>query len=243
LRKTCCAFANSSGGFLLYGIADQNAQVQDRLVGVEVGDELPKNFGNYPAHCNPTISWDFKNPPLQLENGKLIHVIHIPRSWNAPHGFGSREEGWQFWKRTNKGNEGMSYEEIRLLFLGYYEKRLKLQLLVSELENVLGIAANASGAPDEMFIIQTFDLAIINSVLADTYTILAEKRELMTLFMSLRNTCQFANNIIGIHMGIASTQQKIQNLSDHRKTLNSAYKDIVELCNKAIPILQDLTVV
>jgi predicted HTH transcriptional regulator len=135
LSKSCCAFANSSGGFLVFGVKDDKSlPPTNRLVGFDPSFDFPEQFGSYPKNCNPSIAWNFLNPPLQLENGRVIHIVEIPRSWNAPHCIesgGSKGPDLirRFIKRTNKGNEDMSYEEVRMAFLQYYEKRLKLQLL------------------------------------------------------------------------------------------------------------------
>jgi predicted HTH transcriptional regulator len=130
LRKTCCAFANSDGAFIVFGILDDKSKPPEkRLVGLSPNNDFPEHFGNYPRSCAPSIYWTFLNPPLPLPDGNILHIVHIPKSWKAPHATGDSDNGWNFTKRTNKGNEGMGIEEIRSGFLGYYEKRLKLQLL------------------------------------------------------------------------------------------------------------------
>jgi Putative DNA-binding domain len=246
LKKSCCAFANSGGGFLVFGIKDDKSlPVTERLVGIDASkppnNEFPKNFGNYPANCSPNIVWDFKNPPLQLSSGNVIHVIHIPQSWNAPHCFGSPENGWKFGKRTNQGNDGMSYEEIRHMFLGYYEKRLKLQLLNAELENIKVISESLLNVPETSWLMQQIDVSLINLILTDTFVALREKPELIILLRNLKNAAQLFNSIVQIHMGIASTQRDIQNLVDHRNTQTRTLTQIVEYCTEAIHILIELT--
>ena len=108
LVKACCAFANSSGGFLVFGIHDDKSKAPaDRIIGIDPSIDFPVQFGNYPTKCSPTVSWEFLNPPLSLVNGNKVHVIFIPRSWSAPHCFEDPERaGWlSFAKRTNKGDE------------------------------------------------------------------------------------------------------------------------------------------
>src|SRR5713101_8039158 len=67
LVKTCCAFANSGGGFLIFGVSNNGS-----LEGLDPNFDFPEHFGSYPQKCRPSVTWDFKNPPLSLENGKII---------------------------------------------------------------------------------------------------------------------------------------------------------------------------
>jgi hypothetical protein len=128
LSTTCAALANASGGFLIFGVSDDRSMdVDDRLVGVDPGQDLPEHFGNLPAACEPTVSWEFRNPPLRLPSGRVIHVIYIPPSWRAPHSVGL-PSAMKFPHRSNKGNEYMSYSEVSRVFLGsvVHDRRLRL---------------------------------------------------------------------------------------------------------------------
>ncbi len=104
LRGACCAFANSNGGFLVFGVTnDRNLPAASRLKGVPSALDFPEHFGSYPQSCVPAIDWSFLNPPSVLPTGQVVHVVHIPKSWKAPHAVGGQHEGWKFLKRTNKG--------------------------------------------------------------------------------------------------------------------------------------------
>lgn len=257
LKKSCCAFANSGGGFLVFGIKDDKTlPIHERLIGIDESlpsnKEFPENFGNYPAKCMPSIIWDFRNPPLRLTTGKVIHIVHIPQSWNAPHAFGSREQGWQFYKRTNKGNEGMTYEEVRLLFLGYYEKRVKLQLLMAELEEIRGAAIHLDGLANdthaEWYSLNTFDLSVVNSVVVDTYTMLAAKPELYVLIMNIKTSCVAANNAIQILYRIIdpvnlNTDAQKTILRKHNTDVQGICKDIIDKSTKALELLKELSAI
>ncbi|MGO8949899.1 MAG: helix-turn-helix domain-containing protein [Ktedonobacterales bacterium] len=99
----CCAFANSSGGFLVFGVKDASAgPTEQRLVGLPVGLDFTEQFGNYPNACEPSVQWTFKNPPIQLASGNVVHVVYVPRSWNAPHSLELERGGRRFPKRTQK---------------------------------------------------------------------------------------------------------------------------------------------
>lgn len=240
LRKTCCAFANSDGGFIIFGVVDDKTKSPiDRLVGLDSVADFPEHFGNYPAGCLPTIYWSFRNPPLSLSNGRVLHIVHIPRSWKTPHAVGDPDNGWHFAKRTNKGNEGMSIEEIRLGFLGYYEKRLKLQLLRSELAT-LRENAQAAYISEEEFIekkysLITFDTQVIETVISDTYSITATESELLQALTGIRQKTRIANNKISIFFGTAmlSFTNKESMVRQHNEFLRPLCERIVGLCEKA----------
>lgn len=103
----------------------------------------------------------------------------------------------EFLKRTNKGNEYMAHEEIKTTFLGFYEKRLKLNLLSSELQT---IAESASGMVQsdadkgQQYSLVTFDTNILESILADTFTILSEENNLLSSLTIIRKKCKIVNN-------------------------------------------------
>src|SRR5260370_36246861 len=70
LYKSCCAFANSAGGFLVFGIKDNKTlPPQDLLVGFEPSYKFSKHFGTYPRICNSMISLRFLKPPPPPHNG------------------------------------------------------------------------------------------------------------------------------------------------------------------------------
>lgn len=132
LRKECCAFANSDGGFLIFGISDDRTlPVQQRLAGLPISFDFPLHFGDSPKECTPQVFWDFSTLQLPGKGDRLLHVVHVPRSWRGPHVVtdDQKTDLWYFPKRTNKGVEPMSYKEVRMAFTGYYERRRKLGLL------------------------------------------------------------------------------------------------------------------
>lgn len=49
LSKSCYAFSNSSGGFLIFGINDDKGlSKNERLIGLDPKIDFPEHFGNYP---------------------------------------------------------------------------------------------------------------------------------------------------------------------------------------------------
>lgn len=134
MRKTCCAFANSYGGYLVFGVKDdRDLPPDERLVGLPSSLDFPEHFGSYPSSCMPSVTWDFRKEPILLGEEMCIHIVKIEKSLRKPHAI-AEDDKWTFPKRTNKGNETMTYEEINLAFTGYERKRARLLLIVSELE-------------------------------------------------------------------------------------------------------------
>jgi len=254
LTKSCCAFADSNGGFLVFGISDNKTlPVNDRLVGIprNPGTEFLVNFGIYPQQkCFPGVHWIPRNPPIQLDNGNEIHIIYIPKSWNAPHAFlYSRQgcTGWGFVKRTNTGNQDMSYEEIRMAFLQYYEKRLKLQLLQAELQNTRKHAEELIISPSlnqAKFIMGEFSLTVIETVLADTYTILAGQQELLGHLGEIRNRCRMVNDMLRIFYRVATVNQVKNNvepypaIETHNRNVEGECRPIIFACARALGLLE-----
>ncbi|HFD31766.1 MAG TPA: ATP-binding protein [Gammaproteobacteria bacterium] len=246
LRKTCCAFANTDGGYLVFGISDDRTlPPKNRLIGLPKELDFPEHFGNYPKNCFPSIYWQFKNPPITLDSGKLIQIVYIPASPESPHATGHIENGWQFMKRTNKGNEPMAPDEVRLRFLSFYEKRIKLELLKAELE-MLRDRAKSGYVDDESAVstslsVVTFDTHVIDTVLSDTFVLVSRAPMLVKIVGEIRVLVQMAANAFGTvsHMLYQGYTNKEETFRNHNERLKAVYTRIEELCDAA---LQELDV-
>jgi hypothetical protein len=113
LTKDCCAFANTDGGFIVFGVKEKGHHFG--IVGIDNDKEFANRFGQK-INALPT------NPVFELGNfipipdtEKVLVVVYVPRSYYRPH-TPSQKELRIFWKRTNTGNEQMTYEEIRESF-------------------------------------------------------------------------------------------------------------------------------
>ena len=250
LRTTCAAFANSGGGFLVYGVVDNKAlDFNGRIKGIESHIDFPEHFGNFPAASSPTIHWAFKNPPLGIGDNHSVHIVHIPRSWKSPHAVDAGGGKWLFPKRTNKGTELMAIEEVRSMFLSFYEKRIRLQLLQSELSELKQMAEMAGEAsqnsPEESYSVTTFDLTIMQSVIAETYPLTAANTKLLEELSSLRHIVRTANTVI-----LSFIRKMELPLSDrneicikHKLWMGTQMNLIQNRCDKALLLLAPLLIV
>jgi hypothetical protein len=244
---TCCALANSSGGFLIFGVSDRRSDpLEQRLVGVAPSLDFPEHFGSYPNQCEPGLVWQFRNPPLTLKSGNYVQVIHIPRSWTAPHSFRQPNGARRFMKRTNKGNEDMSYDEIRSSFLQYYEKRLKLQLLASELRTMKEIAKGAivpASAQNRQIGHGEFGLSIVETVLTDSYSILAAHPDILDALTRIRLACRDVNQqmqkMLATGYAMLGDMDKVR--LDHNLIVTDRCKQIERDCDLVLVGIRALT--
>lgn len=196
LRGACCAFANSNGGFLVFGVADaKDATGEDRIVGIDTPD-FASEFGCYPSKCEPTVHFDPLPPPIRLDEGKYIQVVYIPRSIRGPHAV-KKDDKWVFKKRTNEGDDNMSYDDIRLAFLHNHDRLRRVFLLKIELGEIKYEA-------EQYLEINTtnplakFDLSVLDSLWSDIYPIAHQSAELTDAIACLRRLCRTVNRNAGI---------------------------------------------
>ena len=247
LKKTCCAFANTDGGYIVFGVSDKRELIpKDRIVGIAKELDFPEHFGNYPKNCFPSIYWQFKNPPITLASGALIQIVHIPASPESPHATGSIDNGWLFMKRTNKGNEPMAPDEVRIRFLSFYEKRVKLELLKAELE-MLRDGAKDGYVDDRRSMsnslsLFTFDTHVIDTVMSDTFVLLSRAPELVKIVGEIRLRVRMATNSFSTvsHMLYQGYTNKEEIFRNHNENLREVYTRIEELCNAALEELSAL---
>src|SRR5260370_259267 len=129
--KICCAFANSVGGFLIYGVRQRSSSFIPE--GIEADSEFSAKLRQR-IKADPHV--DISLPrlvPVPSARKRLIYVFEVPSSARRPH-LPSVPEDRFFWKRSNSTCERMTLEEIRYQMLSYEEKKEKLILLVIDLD-------------------------------------------------------------------------------------------------------------
>ncbi len=215
------------------------------LTGLDPAFDLPQVFGQYAVTCKPSVTWDYKNPPIALDSGKVVHVVHSPRSWRGPHGIEVAGGGFIFPKRTNGGDDPMSYEEVRMAFLGYYEKHLKLKLLRSEIAGIRSTASSMGvedALVDKNVHLNTFLLTVTEAVLPDGYALLAESPELLLALGEVRRLCALCNDRQRafspiIHMPLSN---KADLIKDHNHWMHGVLPQVVQCCDVADGLLGQL---
>ncbi len=131
-----------------------------------------------------------------------------------------------------------------MTFLGYYEKRLKLQLLQAELQNILADANALLVAPaqaHQTISTASFRLEVLESVLVDTFTILAERTDLLKSLQAVRTTGRHVNNKLAMfyssaHLPFDNNEQRFRN---HNEWLRGNIPLIINSAENALRQLNE----
>lgn len=201
LVKACAAFANSDGGFLIFGVKDdKNLPAEQRLVGLAPTLDFPANFGSYPARVQPSVSWGFRNPAVTLSSGNLIHIVHIFPRKGSPHALPDSDR-WAFCKRTAMGTETMSYQEIRDGFIDARRIRRDVSWLKSEIGRVRGIAQElnlgAHGQRDQQdFLFTRFRTGRLRDLVRSVFDVVGSDQQLVEWLEQIMDRCEKADALL-----------------------------------------------
>ena len=246
LRRTVCAFANTEGGFLIYGVKDDRSLSYDkRIIGIDSKKGFPLEFGDKIGRVvEPQVYYDFKNPPIKIPNSsRVLHVIKIPQSPERPHM--NREKGKQeFYYRKNGGNEPMSFQQIKESFLNEEQRRQKLRLLFIELltnKEDAALMMIPGEEIEESYSLVTLDSSVLQSLLVDTYPLIISEKELVALLFTIRGRIKVINNKIKIFYSQVSLPLTKKNLiiRKHNESITQHAKELISLLDKSSKILQE----
>ena len=117
-RSDVCAFANSEGGYLVFGISDENGCAKE-IVGIDISDDNTDKFevdrrnnlnGIYPR--TPYLKFHF----IKLQDGKYVVVIYIKHDSFAPYTHIKDENNYLMFKRSGNKKITMTYAEMKNMF-------------------------------------------------------------------------------------------------------------------------------
>lgn len=172
LTKLCCAFANTSGGFVIFGVKDPDKR-GFKILGIDQDKEL---YGKFTAKLKSDPAMDIA-PPRMIDipdSSQVLYVFEIPRSNRSPH-LPSTADHRVFWKRHGSDCIQMTLEEIRHQMLNYQEKREKLALLLIDLNNkTMSLQTQGSLLGGE-YNGDLFSFDTIDQVIVETFVVLKDK--------------------------------------------------------------------
>ena len=131
ISNTVCAFANTQGGILVFGIhSDKTKPIHERIRGLENSDQLKRNIVDQFKQIQPSIPLGcliFRTTPLTLDDKRVIPILRILPSLIAPH-----QNNGKCYKRLSDGNEIMTIEEISSKIIDSRKNGNAASLLMSE---------------------------------------------------------------------------------------------------------------
>ena len=121
--KDIVALANADGGNIILGIAEGSlnkpATIQDIGCDLSQFDKLQLSLQqSMLAKVRPRL-YGIRYTPIPIEEGKLIAVVFVPKSFNKPHAVndGNKDE---FFIRHSNGVVHMSVDDLRMQVLSSY---------------------------------------------------------------------------------------------------------------------------
>lgn len=118
-RSDVCAFANAEGGYLVYGISEENGCAKE-IVGIEIPDDNTDKF-ELARRTNlelirpriPYLKFHF----IKLQNGKYVVIIFVKHDGFAPYIHIEGENNYRIFKRYGNGKKTMPYTELKNMFI------------------------------------------------------------------------------------------------------------------------------
>ena len=117
-RSDVCAFANSEGGYLIFGVSDENGCASD-ISGIDIPNDDTDRFEldrrNNLIPINPRTPY-LKFHFVKLENGKYVVIIYVKHDSFAPYTHVVDEKYYNVYKRSGNRKQIMTYSELRNMF-------------------------------------------------------------------------------------------------------------------------------
>lgn len=117
-RSDVCAFANSEGGFLVFGVSDENGCVSD-IPGILIPNDDTDRFElerrNNLMSISPKMPY-LKFHFIKLENGKYVVIIWVKHDNFMPYIHVVDEKNYNIFKRCGNRKQIISYSELKNMF-------------------------------------------------------------------------------------------------------------------------------
>lgn len=198
LRRTICSMANTDGGYVLFGVRDlrvAEATANARIVGIPLGGDLRKEFGDKVGAIRPDVYFDARAIPQPDDAGRAVFVVAVPRSPRRPH---MAEPQGIFYRRGEGGMavammrhevyEQMMFTEERLRRAALF--RLQMDLFKQMAEHMHRYGSNVVTSPDR------FDTAVFGSLLADVISLIPANQHFVERLLDIRIAASRVNVLL-----------------------------------------------
>lgn len=227
LTKLACAFANTFGGFIVFGVAESSTH-KFNPIGVDPDGEIyGKLHGKVRAEPEILISY----PKLvEIPNStKVIYIFEILRSTRRPH-LPTPADERIFWKRLGPSCCQMTLEEVRAQMVTLEEKREKLTLLLIDLFHKKRSIDEQANVPDAHYTGDVFSFDIIDRAVFEAYSLLQEDIATIGALDTLRKQFLLLNSEKQRVMSMLALSYPEKAKAD----LVIGYRDLVKSCQPQI---------
>lgn len=114
LCKDVSSFAHAQGGFILFGVVEENALIVD-IPGIEFGDKRQQQFLEITVNGLAPRLQRFEHHVIPLRNGKSVLVVHVMPDGQL-HQVGNNDG--RFYRRVGLITERMTGEDITTFLSG-----------------------------------------------------------------------------------------------------------------------------
>ena len=130
LAKTVCAFANTSGGRLIWGIEEDDDGLPVRLKGVTSGeiDQRKQWLENKLRDLVQPVVPAIDIQTVDIGNDEHVFVVDVGESWVGPHWYKTNK---RFYRRRSDGNKDLEIGEVRSAFAtseGFTDRTRQFQM-------------------------------------------------------------------------------------------------------------------
>jgi hypothetical protein len=259
LLKDLSAFANTVGGCLIYGIAE-DAGLPTQIVGVEIEDidKFKLHYENLlGTGVDPAIRGvEFHSIPVS--GNKCIVVIEVPKSISRPHAVTIKNH-FRFYSRNSSGTNPLEVEDLRKAFLTSETSAMRIRNFRND--RISQISIDDTPVPMEKGPILVIHLIPFDAFeVGKKYVLKKEKCQNVKTFMDgqygrynvdgyvmteIRNTQFTAYSYTQIfHNGIIEAADKYLLTSFGEKTVSpyAIEQDVIKWTNHYLGFLQEIGV-
>lgn len=173
IGSTVCSMANTDGGFILFGVQDRKIPVaapEHRIVGIPVGGDFLKEFGNKIESIQPEVYFEAVPQVLKLPDdpSKGVLVIWVSQSPRRPHMLLTTGV---YYRRGDGGSAvAMTHYEVRDQMMYTEDRMKKVTLLRLELMQYREIAPLVQGQMS--WALERFDVSAFKVLLAEVCSLI-----------------------------------------------------------------------
>lgn len=118
-RKDVCALANAQGGYLIYGIRENEKGIPDEIIGVEIPDNNTDRFEGLLKDFLQTVMPRIPNYRIRFipHQNRYVILLYVYRDYYAPYVFIENNHDYQMFKRVGNSVKSIPYVELKQMFV------------------------------------------------------------------------------------------------------------------------------